>query len=154
MEYKKYIERLAKTMNVRVLFAEDRFAPQRSQTPSGEKIYGLADAYQQADLITYPSAVEGFGNAFLEAIYYSKPLVMCSYEIFETDIQPKGFDVVAFDGFITELTLERVRTVLTDDELVRLVTASNYKIARRYYSYTELRSLLADLIGRTVKRLY
>ncbi len=154
LEYKKYIERLAKTMNVRVLFAEDRFAPQRSQTPSGEKIYGLADAYQQADLITYPSAVEGFGNAFLEAIYYSKPLVMCSYEIFETDIQPKGFDVVAFDGFITELTLERVRTVLMDDELVRLVTASNYKIARRYYSYTELRSLLADLIGRTVKRLY
>lgn len=153
LEYQRYIARLADTMNVRVLFAEDRFAPKRGQTASGEKIYGLADAYQQADLVTYPSAVEGFGNAFLEAIYYGKPLVMSSYEIFETDIQPKGFDVVAFEGFITDLTLERVRTVLVDDELVRLMTEANYDIARRYYSYDQLRSFLAVLIGRTVKGL-
>ncbi len=154
LEYQRYIARLADTMNVRVLFEGERFAPNRSRTQSGQKIYSLADAYQQADLVTYPSAVEGFGNAFLEAIYYRKPLVISSYEIFETDIQPKGFDVVAIDGFITDLTLERVRTVLVDDELVKLMTERNYDLARRYYSYDELRSLLAVLIGRTVKRLY
>ena len=32
---------------------------------------GLADAYQQADLVTYPSLVEGFGNAFFQAQQFS-----------------------------------------------------------------------------------
>ncbi len=154
LDYQRYIARLADAMKVRVVFGEGRFAPNRSQTESGEKTYGLADAYQCADLVTYPSAVEGFGNAFLEAIYYKKPLVMSSYEIFETDIQPKGFDVVAFEGFITDLTLERVQTVLSDDELVGLMTDHNYELAQQHYSYDQLRSFLSVLIGRSVKRLY
>jgi glycosyltransferase involved in cell wall biosynthesis len=154
IEYKRYLEQFAETMDVRLLFGEDIFAPSRRQGENGEKIYGLADAYQQADLVTYPSLVEGFGNAFLEAIYYRRPLVMSSYEIFETDIQPKGFDVVTFEGFITDLTLARVRTVLGDPELVKIMTDQNYEIARRHYSYTNLRSLLADLIDRSVKRLF
>ena len=36
--------------------------------------------------MTYPSSLEGFGNAFLEAIYYRKPLVMSAYEIFKDRI--------------------------------------------------------------------
>jgi hypothetical protein len=51
-------------------------------------------------------------------------------------------------------TLERVRTVLSDPELVKIMTDQNYAIARRHYSYANLRSLLADLIGRSVKRLF
>jgi glycosyltransferase involved in cell wall biosynthesis len=154
VEYQEYLARFAETMGVRLLFEADRFAPQRSRTPGGEKIYGLADAYRQASLVTYPSAVEGFGNAFLEAIYYKRPLVMSSYEIFKTDIQPKGFDVVTFEGFITDLTMERLRTVLLDDELVGLMTDRNYELALRHYSYSELRSWLADLVTRSSKRMY
>lgn len=154
VEYQEYLTKLAETMDVRLLLGADRFAPSRSQTRDGEKIYSLADAYRNASLVTYPSAVEGFGNAFLEAIYYKRPLVMSSYEIFKTDIQPKGFDVVVFEGFITDLTLERIRTVLLDDELVGLMTDRNYELAQRHYSYTELRFLLADLVARSIKRLY
>ena len=79
---------------------------------------------------------------------------MCSYEIFETDIRPKGFDVVAFEGFLTDLTVERVRTVLGDRELVKLMTDRNYELARKYYSYSALRKLLAPLIDRSVEGLY
>jgi glycosyltransferase involved in cell wall biosynthesis len=154
VEYCEYLQRFAETMGVRLILAGDRFAPDRGRAAGGEKIYALADAYQKANLVTYPSAVEGFGNAFLEAIYYRRPLVMSSYEIFKTDIQPKGFDVVTFEGFITDLTLERLRTVLLDDELVRLMTEQNYELARRHYSYTELRSLLAALMTRSIKRFY
>jgi glycosyltransferase involved in cell wall biosynthesis len=154
VEYQEYLTKLAETMDVRLLLGADRFAPSRGQTRDGEKIYSLADAYRNASLVTYPSAVEGFGNAFLEAIYYKRPLVMSSYEIFKTDIQPKGFDVVVFEGFITDLTLERIRTVLLDDELVGLMTDRNYELAQRHYSYTELRFLLADLVARSIKRLY
>jgi glycosyltransferase involved in cell wall biosynthesis len=154
VEYQDYLIRLAKTMGVPLLLAADRFAPERGQTPSGEKIYGLADAYQQANLVTYPSAVEGFGNAFLETIFYKKPLVMSGYEIFKTDIQPKGFDVVVFEGFINDLTLQRLKTVLLDDELVDVMTERNYELARRHYSYPQLRALLSDLVNRGIKRLY
>ena len=42
----------------------------RSHDEDGRKIYTLWDIYPQADLITYPSVYEGFGNAFLEAIYF------------------------------------------------------------------------------------
>ena len=79
-------------LEVNVCFAADNFADERGQAVDGRKIYSLADAYRQADLVTYPSTVEGFGNAFLEAIYYCKPIVMSTYEIYLIDIQPKGFN--------------------------------------------------------------
>lgn len=153
-DYKSFIARLAETMGTRLVFADRLFAPERCTSAEGDKIYALSDAYQEADLVTYPSAVEGFGNAFLEAIYYRQPLFMCSYEIFETDIRPKGFDVVAFEGFLTDLTVERIRTVLGDRELVNLMTDRNYELARKYYSYSALRKLLAPLIDRSVEGLY
>jgi hypothetical protein len=46
----------------------------------GRKIYSLADIYPHADFVTYPSLIEGFGNAFLEAIYFRKPLLMQRYD--------------------------------------------------------------------------
>ena len=79
---------------------------------------------------------------------------MSSYEIFETDIQPKGFDVIAFQGFINDLTLDRVQTVLHDPELVVLMTEHNYRVASKYYSYGALRSLLEMLFHRGVRGFY
>src|SRR3989304_4590711 len=62
-----------------------------------------------AELVTYPSTVEGFGNAFIETIYYRRPIVMSSYEIFRTDIQPKGFRVIEFEDFMTKETVDKAR---------------------------------------------
>ena len=39
-------------------------------------------------LPTYPSHYEGFGNAFLEAIYFRKPVVVISYAVYARDIDP------------------------------------------------------------------
>ena len=57
-----------------------------------------------ADLITYPSLYEGFGNAFLEGVYHRTPIVVNRYPIYELDIRPKGFRCLEMDGYITELT--------------------------------------------------
>ena len=46
--------------------------------------------YPHADFITYPSLYEGFGNAFLEAIYFKKPLLINRYAIFVKDIETPG----------------------------------------------------------------
>jgi hypothetical protein len=98
--------------------------------------------------------MEGFGNAFLEAIYYKRPLVVNNYSIYETDIKPKGFKVIEFDGYISHATLEHTRYLLTHPEQATQDAEENYKLARRFYSYTmlerRLRILLADCFGEDV----
>jgi glycosyltransferase involved in cell wall biosynthesis len=153
MLYAEYLRDYATMLGVRVIFASDIVANQRGQTADGRKVYALADIYQQADLVTYPSRVEGFGNAFLETIYYRRPIVMGSYEIFRADIEPKGFQVITFHDFITSGTLEHARAVLRDAELVDEMVTINYELGRRYYSYRTLESNLAALLHRSTGRL-
>lgn len=116
--------------------------------------YTLGDVYPHADLVTYPSAIEGFGNAFLEAVYYRRPIVVNNYSIYEVDIKPKGFRVVEFNGFISDDTLRQVCRVLTEPELAQRWAERNYQVARRHFSFTVLRqrlqSLLADCFGYQV----
>ena len=94
INYQIYLKEFANFIGVNLLCAEDRFAYHRQTTLDGRKVYSIADAYSQADLVTYPSVIEGFGNAFLETIYYRRPVIMEAYEIFKCDIQPKGFNVI------------------------------------------------------------
>jgi glycosyltransferase involved in cell wall biosynthesis len=49
----------------------------------------LWELYAHADFITYPSLYEGFGNAFLEAVYFKKPLLINRYAIFVRISNPK-----------------------------------------------------------------
>jgi glycosyltransferase involved in cell wall biosynthesis len=153
-DYEKRVREFAALLNVKVNFESRIVGPQRGQTALGQKIYSLGDIYPQADLVTYPSSIEGFGNAFVEAIYYKRPLVVNNYSIFEADIKPKGFRVIEFNGFINEQTLEAARFVLTHPELACVHCEHNYELARRYYSYTmlerRLSHLLADCFGEAI----
>jgi mannosylglucosylglycerate synthase len=108
--------------------------------------YSLWDIYPHADFITYPSLYEGFGNAFLEAVYFKKPLLINRYTIFIRDIEPKGFDLVVMDGFLTEKNVQSVKSVLESEERRTKMIEHNYAMARRYYSYAALRRQLKTLI--------
>nr|NIO71879.1 glycosyltransferase family 1 protein [Anaerolineae bacterium] len=145
--YETYLRDYADLMGVRVLFATDVIAHDRGRTPDGRKIFSLADVYQQADLVTYPSTVEGFGNAFLETIYYRRPIVVSTYEIYRRDIQPKGFRVIEFGDFITEDTIHQAQAVLRDPALAAEMTEHNYELGRRYYSYRVLENCLVVLMN-------
>ncbi len=146
LDYKRFLEDYAQALHVRVIFADRHFDYQRRLDEHGHKIYSLADAYQAADMVTYPSTVEGFGNAFLETVYYQRPIVMSTYEIFKTDIEPKGFQVISFDEFITDKTVENVRQLLQDPKQVAKITAENYELGRKYYSYHQLMEQIKPLI--------
>ena len=152
--YEKRLRKFAALLDVTVKFESEIVGAARGLTPDGRKIYTLGDVYPQADLVTYPSSIEGFGNAFLEAIYYKCPLVVNNYSIYETDIKPKGFQVIEFDGFISEKTLQDTRTILTHPEQACQQTEFNYELARRYYSYSMLERrlglLLSDCFGEVV----
>ncbi len=153
-DYEKRVREFAALLDVKVNFESAIVSDMRGVTPDGRKIYTLGDVYPQADLVTYPSAMEGFGNAFLEAIYYKRPLVVNNYSIYETDIKPKGFKVVEFDGYISDATLEHARYLLTHPEEAEQYAEQNYELARRYYSFTMLERrlglLLSDCFGEAI----
>lgn len=153
-DYEKRVRKFAALLDVTVIFESAIVSTERGFTLDGRKIYALADVYPQADVVTYPSSIEGFGNAFLEAVYYKRPLVVNNYSNYEADIKPKGFKVIEFDGFISEKTIEDTRYVLTHPEQARQQCEYNYKLALRYYSYTLLERrlglLLSDCFGEAV----
>jgi glycosyltransferase involved in cell wall biosynthesis len=147
-DYAEFLVEYIKLMDVKVIYAADRFSGARGTTHDGLKIYSLADAHYPADIVTYPSSVEGFGNAFLEAIYYCRPIVMSTYEIYLVDIKPKGFRVIEFGDYITEKTVRETRELLQNPGLAAEMTAHNYEVARHHYSYSNLEKLLAAVVAQ------
>lgn len=150
-EYQKRIAEYARYMGVDLRLIADRVAKKRSTDETGRKRYTLWDIYPQADLVTYPSLYEGYGNAFVEAIYFRRPVLVNRYEIYEADIEPLGFDVVAFSQFITEKSLEDVRAILDDPAIFAERAEKNYRLGARYLSYEmleeKLELILTNIFG-------
>lgn len=150
-DYEMRIRQFADMMGVSTLFCSDYFDDERRIEADGRKVYSLWDAYPQADLVTYPSEVEGFGNAFLEAIYFRKPIVVNNYAIFATDIRPKGFSVIEFDEYMTDATISQTREVLDNPALRAAMVDRNYELGQAHFSYAvlrrKLRARLVEMFG-------
>lgn len=151
-EYEKRVKDYAKLLGVRAIFVDEIILDQRGTTADGRKIYTLQDIYPYADFVTYPSLIEGFGNAFLETLWFRKPILVNNYSIYATDIKPKGFEVVEIDDFITDKTIDEVRFLLDNPKEVERITEKNYKLALKYYGYgtidMKLSSLLSNVYGK------
>jgi glycosyltransferase involved in cell wall biosynthesis len=106
----------------------------------------LWDIYPHADFITYPSLYEGFGNAFLEAVYFKKPILINRYATFIRDIEPKGFNLIVMDGFLTKKNVQQVREVLNSSQIKEKMVNHNYETAKRHYSYALLRRWLSAIL--------
>lgn len=145
-EYEQRVRQYARLLNVPTNFVTDIISDKRGILEDGRKVYTLWDAYQCADLITYPSTLEGFGNAFLEAIYFGKPILVNNYSIYAIDIKPKGFRVIEFDGYITNQTVKQVQRTIEDPKLTQDVIKYNYNLAKQHYSYKVLERRLQTLL--------
>lgn len=152
-EYVKHMRVIADLMNVRVNFVSDIIKTERGRTKDGRKIYTLDDVYPRADLVTYPSLLEGFGNAFLEAVYHRRPIFMNNYTIYSIDIKPKGFRAVEFTGFVTEKTVKEVQKVLSDPEYAEEMTEHNYQLGKQFYSFSVLEQHLRVLLHSSFSRM-
>lgn len=145
-EYHAMLSEMAEEMGVNLLFVSTRVGERRQIDKDGKKVYTLWDLYPHASLVTYPSLYEGFGNAFLEAVYFKIPVVLNRYAIFARDIEPKGFVVPVMEGFVTSRIVKEVRRLLEDESYRRTVVDQNYRLATRFYSYSVLRRGLRTLI--------
>ena len=145
-EYADWLEKHARECGVDLRLVTMRVSDPINGPANQTAGYSLWKIYPHADFITYPSLYEGFGNAFLEAIFFKKPLLINRYATFVRDIEPKAFDLVVMDGFLTAANVARVREVLESAERRNQMVEHNFATARRHYSYQVLRSRLNALI--------
>lgn len=145
-EYLNALHDMAEHQGVDLRLADKFVGDKRGLDASGGRIYTLADAYSQADFITYPSLYEGFGNALLEAFYYRKPVLVNRYSIYVADIEPKGAKVITMDGYITRDVVQRVQKIIQNPSYRKEIVDFNYEIGRAFFSYGVLRRKLRALV--------
>ena len=143
-EYQDFLLEYAASRGVDMRIIAAHISAKREET-SGPKKYTLWDVYPHADLVTYPSLYEGFGNAFLEAVYFHKPVLVNRYSIFVRDIEPKGFRTIDMNGYVTSEVVAETRQVLEDSEYRREMVERNYELAQRHFSFDVLERHLGEL---------
>jgi len=144
MDYLHELKALADAKRVVLIYAGDKVEDRR-RWDGDKKIYSLWDAYPHADLVTYPSFIEGFGNALIETVYFKVPAVVNRYPVYAADIGPLGFQFAEIDGEITLNTVETVRGWLERPETAVPLTAHNYELGKKHFSYQTLAEILAPI---------
>lgn len=146
LDYLMQLERLAERYKVQLRYAADRFAPDHEGKPI-RPAHSLHDAYLAADLISYPSLYEGFGNALVEALFYGVPALVNRYPVYVADIAPLGLHFIEIEGMITDDTVREVRSLMASPWKVREQARHNFAIGKRKLSYTVLRRHLRKLLN-------
>ena len=147
----QYLEQLldiAARLNVDLLYQPGRFYPGLTARPDSPA-HELADGYIAADVITYPSLYEGFGNALIESVFFRKLIVVNRYSVYEADIRPLGFRFIELSGQVTDEAVEDLRAALADPSREAADTEHNFALAREHFSYDRLRRELAALLARS-----
>ena len=157
-----YLEALkarAERLGVTMIFAGDKISAERGWWDGG-KVYSLWDCYAHADLITYPSLLEGWGNQLLEALFARRPIVLFEYPVFSADLLPHGFEVASLgsetagrdsDGLVLakpdrlDQAAETAIRYLTDGTHREEVVEANFERGRRLFGLPVLEPLLSSL---------
>ncbi len=147
-EYLDWLKRHAHQNHVEIRLVTSRLADPWLKKDNNNTSYSLWDVYPHADFITYPSHYEGFGNAFLEAVYFKKPILINRYVTFVKDIEPLGFDLTVMDGFLSDTTVDSIKKILESPDIKNRIVDRNFKIAGRHFSYAVLRNNLNAIMYR------
>ena len=146
--YAKLLSERISDAGIQALFIADRIGERRGLNADGKKVYTLYDIYPHADLVTYPSYYEGFGNAFLEAVYFGKPVVVNTYAVYARDIDPLGFKTIEMSMIVTNEVVEKTREIIHDSSLRDEWAAINFDLGVKFFSYSVARRKLAGRIAK------
>lgn len=155
--YLAQLQEKAKNQGVNLLWVGNQIGHTRSED-AGRKTYTLWDAYAHADMVTYPSYWEGWGNQLLEAVRAKLPVVLFPYEIYRSDIAPSGFSMIELGGSedlswdeegLAQLPPSQIQEaastaieVLFDRQIRANMVDSNFMIGQKNFSLDTLRLLL------------
>ncbi len=146
LSYWHWLKREAGVMRVDLRLIDHMIGTERSRI-DGHKVYSLWDAYPHADLVTYPSTYEGFGNALLEAVYFKRLMVVNRYPVYNADIGPLGFEFIELKGFVDEAAVARTRDLLNDPGQAKEMADKNYAIAQENFSLEVLENKLKAVLS-------
>ncbi len=157
--YREKLEDHILHRGIEAVFVDYMIDSERGQG-EGRKIYSLWDTYVYADLVTYPSLWEGWGNQFIEAVFAKKPLVVFEYPVFKTDIKSEGYDYISLGDSLGMDRANRLVTVpdnhlagavwqacrmLTDSKTEQILE-DNWQLGDRYHGETVLKRMLETLL--------
>ncbi|MEA1870726.1 MAG: glycosyltransferase family 4 protein, partial [Candidatus Bipolaricaulota bacterium] len=154
--YLSRLKRKIERAGIEARFIAEKVRSRREES-DGERLYSLWDCYALADLVTYPSLFEGWGNQFLEAIRAKLPVAIFEYPVYRADIREKGFDVISLGNEIegtdesglvylskamVRSATEKAVEVLTDSSARQTMVDRNFDLGREYYSLESLEERL------------
>lgn len=146
-EYYKKLKKLAETLKVRVVFAGYYINHKRKITGERRKIYTLWDAFIASDFVTYPSEVEGFGNQYIESVYFKKPVIITPYPVYKSDIRPLEFKSIEISKSLNIKDLKLINKYLNNSEAVKEMVEENFKLGKKYFSYEATEEKIRKIIG-------
>ena len=128
------------------------------ETGGKKKIYSLWDTYVYADLVTYPSLLEGWGNQFIEAIFAKKPIAIFEYPVFKKDIKKEGYHIISFGDKITKrngfVKISKDKLKRTTDQAIKYLISEktndlleeNFEIGKKYHGEKALARLVRRMM--------
>jgi len=124
-----------------------RFVPTRAELADSSDRPLLADAYGAANLVAYPSLIEGFGNALLEALFYRCPVLVNRYPVYARDIGPTGLRCIEIDDcVVTPEAVKEAAACLENPDAWQAVVDRNYEICLGAFSYRVIRERFLPLL--------
>lgn len=136
------------------------FVEAKRSFKQSKKTYSLWDAYAYADIVTFPSIWEGWGNQFIEAIFAKKPIVVYEYPVFKKDIKKEGYRIISLGDTMNfddkqqlyqipkshikkaaKNTVQWLKDKNLNDKLEK-----NWQIGKKYHSYEVLEKFLIKQI--------
>jgi glycosyltransferase involved in cell wall biosynthesis len=141
-EYGDHLRKRAERLGVDL-----RFVPATADTADEPGRPLLAEAYAAADLVSYPSRYEGFGNALLEAFFYRRPVLVNRYPVYARDIAPTGTRCIEIEnGELTGEAIKQVGAWLEEPRRYRDSVEVNYQVGLAHFSYALIRERFLPLL--------
>lgn len=150
IEYEKYLKKLAKGNDIKVKFIGDivnsrrrivEYKDQKGNTTK-KRIYTLWDCYNISDFVLYPTKLEGFGNQFVESVYFKKPLILTPYKVYKKDIKPLGFQTIEMPTKPNDRFIKKLKKAMKDKQKLKNMVEENFKLGEKYLSYEWVRQKL------------
>ncbi|KAJ5066645.1 glycosyltransferase wbbk-related [Anaeramoeba ignava] len=151
-DYLAFLQQKAKELDVDMRIANSRFSETRGINQNDQKIYSLWDAYLFADIILYPTLIEGFGNLVVEALFFKKMVVVNKYPVYLKDIKPTGIKFIELENNqITDETISQIKEVLQSkkDPILKKkydqIIQKNFEIGIQNFSFEILSEKLKEI---------
>ena len=159
--YYENLKAKAAEKGVDLRFIGSQIGHSRREAAEG-KIYSLWDSYVYADMVTYPSLWEGWGNQFIEAVFARLPIIAFEYPVYGSDLKPVGFDIISLGdtvkgydrrglAVLPEVAVaeaaRKVIALLPDMAGRRQMTDRNYQLAEQNFSLERLEEIIREILA-------